>query len=121
MGGATRSVFHLLLWHVQKQIVLNVLRSYPVLYIMNLTGFSKSDFLTTQPATLNFWLEFCFIDSERLDWVKECARSLFVFGVNSITFCRFLLYIYLFIYIYEYVYNDTLQNFCYIQTYIQIQ
>ena len=38
MGGATRSVFHLLLWHVQKQTVHNVLRSDPVLYFIALNG-----------------------------------------------------------------------------------
>ena len=104
MSGATRSVFHLLLRHVHKQTVQNVLRCDPVLYIMNLMGFSKSDFLTTQLATLNFCWGYCFIGSERHDWVKESARSLFVFGFNSITFCRFLFYIYMYIYTYIYLY-----------------
>jgi len=44
MGGATPSVFHLLLWHVQKQTGHISLRSGRVFYFMALTGVFKSDY-----------------------------------------------------------------------------
>jgi len=54
MCGATCPILHLLLWHVEKQPVHNILRCDPVLYFMTLTGVSKSDF--TDCTTCEFEL-----------------------------------------------------------------
>jgi len=69
--------------------------SIVILYDCN-GRFQNEILLTTQPANLNFCWEFCFIGTERLDWVEGRACSRFVTGVNIIIFCKFLLYIYIY-------------------------
>jgi hypothetical protein len=61
MGGATCRILHLLLWHVQKQTVHNVLRSDTVLYRMIFTGFLKSDYTDCTTCDFELCWELCFI------------------------------------------------------------
>jgi hypothetical protein len=54
MGGFTRPIFHLILWHAQKQTEHNVLRCDPVLYPTGLHGPFQIRFIAkTQSSTLN--------------------------------------------------------------------
>jgi len=57
-------------------------------------AFPNQILLTAQPATLNFCWEFCFIGTERLDWVEERVCSRFVTGVKRIILGD-ILYIYI--------------------------
>ena len=49
------------LCHVHKQTVHNVLRCDPLLYLMALTGVSKSDFTDCTDCDFEQCWEFCFI------------------------------------------------------------
>jgi len=83
------------LWHVQKQTVHNVLRCDLLFYLMTLTGVFKSDFTDYTNREFEPYWEFCFIGSERLDWVEERACSRFVTEVNSIIIGHIYIYIYI--------------------------
>jgi len=95
MGGATRSVFHFLSWHVQKQTVHNVLRCDPLLYFMTLTGVSKSDYTDCTACDFELLLGVLLYCTERLDWVEGRVCSRFVTGVNSVIFCRLYIHVYI--------------------------
>jgi hypothetical protein len=90
------------LWHFQKEAVHKVLRCDLLLYLMTLTGVFKSDFTDYTNREFESYWEFCFIGSERLDWVEERACSRFVTEVNSIILGH-ILYTYIYIYIYIYM------------------
>jgi len=63
---------------------------------MSLTGIFKSDFADYTNCGFEPCWEFCFIGTEKLDWVEERACSRFVAVVNSIIFGQ-ILYIYIYV------------------------
>ena len=80
--------------HVQKQTVHHILRSDPVLYFMVLTGIFKSDYTDYTTCDFELLLGVLLYRTERLDWVEEYGRSLFVTGVTESYLGIFNIYIY---------------------------
>jgi len=96
MDGATRSMFHLLFMACPERSCAQCIALWSTVLPYDSNVRFQIRFTDCTNREFETYWEFCFIGSERLDWVEERACSRFVTEVNSIILGH-ILYTYIYI------------------------